>query len=269
MGKIITNVIPELFALSYLREIQESSNSVIVSKCIDITTSEFYDVVIKLNNNDRMTNDYSLIELLALLIADELGINFAQPNVVYISKEFVQNIDDITIRNKTAKSIGKNFATKYIEQSYMINMNDIKPNDVAKLLDVFVFDLFIENVDRRAIKPNLLETNFNSKKDYYVIDHELAFSFALDILPKSPIEQDIYNMAKDHILFNCFKGRNNLNFSIEQKLKTINNSFWQRAETIIPNEMFNLYYFKKIKNYLNLKIENLDSFMNVIKGVLS
>ncbi len=269
MGKKINGIIPELFALSYLHEINGSSNTVIVSKCIDICTSVFYDVVIKLNNNVRMSNDYSLIEFLALLIADELGINFAQPFVVNITNEFVQSINDIIIKDKITKSIGKNFATKYIEQSYMINMNDIKPNDVSKLCDIFIFDLFVENVDRRTIKPNLLETNFNSIKDYYVIDHELSLGFIWDVLPKPPIDQDIYNMTKNHILFQCLKGRNNLNFSMEQKLKNLNNAFWQRAETIIPNEMFNLYYFKKIKNYLNLKIENLDSFMNVIKGVLS
>jgi hypothetical protein len=77
-------------------------------------------------------------------------------------------------------SIGLNFATR--------QLNDVAIWPVDRTItdamwqpavDVYAFDALIQNPDRRVGNPNL----FARGEDLFVYDHELAFSFLLDILP--------------------------------------------------------------------------------------
>ena len=70
--------------------------------------------------------------------------------------------------------------------------------------EVFAFDGLVQNPDRRFHNPNL----FTRGNDIYVFDHELAFSFLLDILESAtPWRLDGQRYLEDHVFYRKLKGR--------------------------------------------------------------
>jgi hypothetical protein len=124
----------------------------------------------------------------------------------------------------------------------------------------------IENSDRTYNKPNLLVKD----KTIYVIDHEIAFGFSLDIKPNTKpwiLDQAIRNIIGNHCLFAHLKGRNFLANDFFQNINKLNDTFWTKAYELLPNQWI-LNDFSKIRDYLCLKIEHITDFKNEIMEVL-
>jgi len=64
--------------------------------------------------------------------------------------------------------------------------------------DIFAFDALVQNPDRRHVNPNLLVKG----DTMMVFDHEIAFSFLLDIFPSpTPWRLDRDGYLADHVFY--------------------------------------------------------------------
>jgi len=75
---------------------------------------------------------------------------------------------------------------------------------VAGATEVFSFDSLVQNPDRRFNNPNLLTRG----NEIFVLDHELAFSFLLDILASvEPWRLEGQRYLSDHVFYRALKSK--------------------------------------------------------------
>ena len=78
----------------------------------------------------------------------------------------------------------------------------LKPEQVGGALEIFAFDMLIQNVDRSCGKHGGKSNLLTDGTRFCMIDHEKAFSF-LDLIGTSPLPWELRNQAwvSDHLLF--------------------------------------------------------------------
>ena len=197
------------------------------------------DVVTKLMSSERMSRTAALKEMVAALMARQLGIVMPEPCFVDIDQEFVATVDDEQVNMRLGSSLGLNFATVNVVGLQAFTTLTQLRNDLRdEALKVFYFDLLVQNADRTVTaggKANL----FTNRNHLCILDHELAFSFLEMLLPMgSPYElsrHDRESLAGKHILFEKLKGLR-LNFPIlEGFLDTLDTHFWNHVVRVVPS----------------------------------
>jgi hypothetical protein len=227
------------------------------------------DYVVKYIKAQRMSPEASARELVAALIARELDFNVAEPVLIHIDSEFAGLVLGQPNHQTVINSLGFNFGNEY-QKGYLQVLKDqqINPDTLLKLVDLFAFDIFISNADRRVDKPNFLTNG----EDILIFDHELAFGFALELpflRSQQPwlIRASDENWIRDNFCFNMIKG-NQFDFAkFTDKLSVINNPFWDKIETFMPADWLTDQFYT-IKAYLTTLINEADSFSNELNRIL-
>jgi hypothetical protein len=261
--------LPTIFVESSLKAFTESANKPFVINGVNKTTFLKEEFVVKLNSSERMSPNAAMREILASLIAIELRIPTPAPALIEVSDAFVKTRVGFEDYQRFSQSIGINYGNKFLGDNVIQFIPSSLESYVGRkkeLQEVFIFDLFIENSDRTYNKPNLLIKN----KTIYVIDHEIAFGFSLDIRPNPKpwiFDQAIRYIIENHCLYANLKGKNFLSNDIFQNISKLNDTFWTKAYELLPNQ-WKLNDFVKIRDYLSLKIEHITEFKNEIMEVL-
>lgn len=249
---------------------QGGANEPYLIFCRDRATTELDDYVIKFYGFRNMSLEASMREILASFLAIELDLKTPHPVIIDISEQFIQSTVGKYVYTAASKSIGKNFGTKYIKNGaeFKLLSPNIIQTHINSLVDILIFDLFIENCDRTISKPNM----FIANNEINVIDHEKAFSFIFDLPMLRNIEpwkftQYQIETLRGHILFNFIKN-SDINDSIFERISHISDDFWKKASSLIPEEWMGPQ-FDDIKDYLNLKIKNIFSFKNNILEIIN
>lgn len=233
-------------------------------------TGERSEYVVKFKGSPQMFPGSSGKELLGAFIALQVDLQVAAPAIVHISADFVDTMEpgheNIAV---AAKSIGFNFATGYMGLGYQEPMQGQKfPDEVLqKLMDLFAFDVFISNPDRRVGKPNFITNG----QDIFVYDHEMAFSF-LEVLFGGSIEPwlipdaDVYWIG-NHFSYSMLKGRN-INFTgFAERLGLLDDGFWLKARQLMPPEWDN-GLVTSIYNYLDKIVQHRNRFALELNRIL-
>lgn len=132
------------------------------------------EYVVKLKGSPEMYPGASLKEMISSFIALELNLPIPEPAIINITKELVETMNDHGNFQLAKNSTGINFGSVYKSGfSEILPGQPIDQNIKEALLDLFAFDVFISNPDRRTDKNNF-QTN---GKDLLIFDHEMAFSF--------------------------------------------------------------------------------------------
>lgn len=168
--------------------------------------------VIKFKGAERMYPEANMRELLALFIAAEMSILSVQPVLIHISHDFVDllvgNLGN-PIEEIASKSTGINFGSVYIKGYNTISITEeLNERQLKYAQDLFAFDVFIQNPDRTFKKPNMMTDG----AEIIIYDHELAFSFVLDIFQnKQPwvIRERDLEWIKGHCILPKIKGKKN------------------------------------------------------------
>ncbi len=146
-------------------------------------------------------------------------------------------------------------------------------NKILALLasQIFLFDVFIENIDRRVEKPNLkIDKNNNT---FVIFDHELAFSF----LERFSFLATDNTWIKGHIFYTYLSqiSKEDWDNYVEKfitKVKTIDNNFWDFVKKNIPKQWQNsgeIERINEIQKYLNTEIQNINVFEQKLKNIFS
>jgi hypothetical protein len=226
------------------------------------------DYVVKLIGAERMSKEACMRELLASLVAIQMGIRVPKPVVVNISKEFVDLLKGDDSWNFASRSLGYNFGSEYIENLMVVSpAQELTSKQLPFAQTIFPFDVTIQNPDRTNEKPNMMSDG----TEIVIFDHELAFSFVLDIFSNPEpwkVQQRDMEWINKHVLLPKIR-RTPCDFdNFKSRLEKLDAAFWQTAKEIIPEEWLS-DQFVKIQQHLVSICNNKDKFINELKMLMS
>ena len=194
------------------------------------------DYVVKFRNAERMSPEASARELVAAFIAMEFDFNIPAPAIIHISEAFVESMRGKTNFKVASKSLGHNFGSEYFKGYLPLVRNQKIPDELLeRLQNLFVFDMLIRNSDRRIGKPNFLTDG----KREMIFDHELAFSFSLELPSLKNKEPWLITgremvWISDNYCYNVLKGKA-VDFSnFVTKFNVLDQNFWQKVSSLVP-----------------------------------
>jgi hypothetical protein len=225
--------------------------------------------VIKFKASERMSPEANMRELLALFIAAEMNIPSVQPVLINISQDFVDLLIGDPIWQTASQSTGTNFGSVYIQGfKTILTTEELNSQQLTFAQALFAFDVFIQNPDRTINKPNMMTDGH----EIVIYDHELAFSFALDIFPNQQpwvIREVDLEWINRHCILPKIRGKEFDFQSFADGLSALNEEFWSKAWQLIPIEWQYVGQFNKIKQYLTAICNNKDTFINHLQLLMS
>lgn len=260
--------LPQVFAEQKVTTLDTGATQPIVILGRDKQYYTLTKCVAKPKSFPRMSVLASLAELSASFIASEVGLKVPSPAIIEITEEFCELYRGETLFQNLYNSIGLNFGTIYMEGMTAWNSDKHLLEKFHKeLLNIFIFDMFIENTDRRVDKPNM----FTNREEVFIYDHETAFSFIYSVIPNSNSwrlsDYDKY-VAEGHVLYHFLKGREFVSDDFFEGFNYLNSDFWDKAQSIIP-EAWQCENFVKIKDYLSQRVNSIGKYKEEIKRLLS
>jgi len=266
--------LPHIFAVSPLDEASSGTTAPVIVRGIDEKTGdESKEYYLKPIAAHRMSARASMFELLAAFMAKQLGLNVAEPVLINVSKDFAELCRGKPYYKKVADSPGINFGTINFGGGFYTWLTETSlPFSLEEeALQIFVFDMLIQNADRGHQKSNV---NINGR-ELKIFDHELAFSYT-SLIGSSGKEEwvlDENGTEKDlifkHIFHRHLKGKKSLRIDeAVDSIKSLDNAFWKKAEKLIPSQWMD-ESFQKIKQHTRSVVNNLNHFKTEIRRVLS
>ena len=258
--------VPILSAISLDRELQSGRTKPCIFTCEDNPNGTFAEYVVKLKAGMDSREIGLSYELIASQLAILLDIPTPEPALIEIDPMLSEIISEPGLSAKIRGSSGLNFGSKLIIPGFETwPIGKSIPSNLKILsAEIFAFDALIQNPDRRVEKPNVLWKS----DDLYIIDHELGFSFTLDVLPsKQPWKISNLNFLSKHLFYLQLKGQT-LNLDrFSGALDLLTDGAIQSILSSIPGEWQN-HHLPKIKNHFDEISQHRNDFIDEIRRVL-
>ena len=259
--------LPQLTARQYDNTFRSGANQPGLITARDQLTRQSVNCVVKFRGAERMTTEACARELLAAFIAQEWGIRVVEPVLVDVRPEFVELERGKPHYQLLVNSIGLNVGSVYIRGYDTIPvyqpLNDV---ELPQAQHITLFDIFIQNADRRIEKPNLMSNG----QELVIYDHELAFSF-IQALFRNPTPYQLREHDRGWIenlfLLHKIKRFPLPETSILQAISRLDNNFWDRAFDLIPSA-WRTDQLTEIRSFLTQIVNNADVFLQSIKPFL-
>lgn len=261
--------LPVLQALEPLKEYGTGANKPMLMRCVDTTTGERSDIVVKLKDGERMTRGEShAFELMGSWLAREMNIRVPDPNLVEISPELHQALIGSEFYGRVQRSIGYNFGSENLENMQQPDQRDeLRRSHIIDAQRIFLFDLMTVNPDRTPQKVNMLSDN----EHIYAIDHELAFSSIPFMFPSrsNPWKMNAgdVNMVKSGIILTLIQGKR---FDLDpfvSDIAGVTQEFWDKALSLIPAE-WHWEHWPLVSEFITQIVENVEEFVENAKRTL-
>lgn len=226
------------------------------------------DYVVKFRGAARMSNEACLRELLAAFIATQMEIRVVTPAIVNISQDFVDLLKGNDTWQYASKSLGLNYSSEYLKKySTILPSQELNNSQLGYAQTIFAFDVALQNPDRTVEKPNMLTDG----TEIVIYDHELAFSFVLDIFanPKPwEIRESDLEWINKHCLLLKIKGKEFDFREFSQRFDNLDENFWKTAKNLIPNQWLS-NQFNRIKHHFSEICKNKKAFIIELKKLMS
>lgn len=166
----------------------------------DLPEGSEVECVVKLGGHAESAPHQPVCELVAALLALDLGLPIAEPILVEITPEFASQAvpaSNPAARARCTAALGWAFATRHLAAGYAILPVAKSPARalLPSLAELYAFDGLIQNADRIATNPNCLVRG----NDLRYFDHDQAFGFLFDIFgAKSVGHVDTYAFLSRH-----------------------------------------------------------------------
>jgi hypothetical protein len=203
--------VPQVTAVQFHRFMGSGRTSPVLCGCEDELGNSAGDLVVKLRGGLDRGNTGLLCELVASRLASYFGLAVPEPAIVGIDSDFAELVaakeqphapDKAT---RIRQSCGLNFGSRQLSGVITWPVDKSIPEAMwQSAAEIFSFDALIQNPDRRFGNPNLLTRG----DKIFVFDHELGFSFLLDILPpREPWRLDGQRYLEQHVFYRQLKAK--------------------------------------------------------------
>ncbi len=269
MGKITENdySLPIIEALSPYESFETGANKPLLIRGVDRNGNKG-DYVVKFRGAERMSGEACMRELLAAFIAAQMGIRVVSPVIVNISEDFVDLLQGNSAWQYASKSLGYNYGSEYIKKhTTIIPTQELSNHLLPYAQTIFAFDVTIQNPDRTNEKPNMLSDG----TEIVIYDHELAFSFVMDIFPNPKpweLRQADLEWINRHCLLPKIKGKDYDFEEFSNRFDNLDENFWTIARSLIPKEWLS-DQFDKIKQHFSAICNNKEAFIIELKKLMS
>lgn len=196
-------MLPKVTAVSLIKAFDKGRTVPCLLLCQDAEGNDI-EAVIKWRSGPETMDLGGICELLAALLADDLGLKTPKPLLIEIAPDFHQGILSPTLSQVARKSAGPNFGTVFIPNlPTWPTGRDVPLNLKQSAAEALAFDVLVDNPDRRRDKPNLLSNG----AELTLLDHEQAFSFLRGVIGWRPpwADADVRHLSK-HVFFQQLKG---------------------------------------------------------------
>jgi type III secretion system FlhB-like substrate exporter len=197
-------------------------------------------------------------------LAKHFRLATPEPAIVRIEADLAELIAQIEPEHgvPVRQSVGLNFGSELATGFGNWPVEKSIPEAVWQAaVDIFAFDALIQNPDRRWQNPNLL-----IKGDVVLVyDHEVAFSFLVDLLPSAtPWKLGDQRYLEDHVFFTKLRSKPiDLNGFIES-LGDLTDDRIERIGSEAPPE-WNNGTLLRIEAHLRLMREHAEEFAEEIR----
>lgn len=235
--------------------------------CGDDEGSEF-EVVVKWRSGPEAKDVGGICELIAALLADDLGFRVPDPVLVDIEPDFHRALPSPVASKVAAASAGPNFGSIFMPSMSTWPIGRDLPLHLRQTAaEILAFDVLIENPDRRREKPNLLSDG----KELVLLDHEQAFSFLRGVIGWRPVWQDgsISHMTR-HVFFTQMNGRQSPFNRLNGALEAVSDQRLDEYAKLIPAEWKTANNAtKQIVDYLKQARENRAALFAAVTQMLT
>lgn len=260
-------MVPILTATRFSRFMSSGRTKPAIFTCEDSSGKCAGEYVVKLRGGFESGYSGLLHELMAARLATHFGIAAPQPAVIRIEKKLAALITEIEPLHATLilNSIGLNFGTKLVcgFSTWPVDKS-IPPGACQIALNIFAFDVLVQNPDRRFDNPNL----FVNGDSVLIFDHEMAFSFLLDILPSSePWKLEKQTYLKYHVFYKGLKSKVTDLTGFINSLSALSDTVFESLMADIPVE-WNNDSVPKIFQHIRLIRDHTSDFDEEIRRFL-
>lgn len=262
-------ILETLTATSFLGKVDSGVSRPFKLQCSNSNRSDQY--IVKLRSKLPLGNENLAYEIMASKMANIFGIATPEIVIVDITREFAESVEDSNVRTDLVNSVGLNFGSLYVQaNSTWVKGQSLSIYEFDQAFKIFVFDCIIQNPDRTELKPNMLF----SSKEFYVIDHEKAFSFLRALFYHKNLSFSISQLEflREHIFFDglrkMIKGQeHNIEMSREMILQFCG-SDREEIFASVPTEWIG-NYVEKIRDHFEAICNEQESFVAELKQLLS
>ncbi len=163
------------------------------------------------------------------------------------------------------KSIGLNFGTRVLTGFSTWPVDNYVPEAIRDTAaEVFSFDAFLQNPDRRHNNPNLLVNG----DAIMLIDHEMAFSFLMEIFPTpTPWLLERQQYLNEHVFYRRLKSKAFEISGFIARLKALSDEVVEEAFADAPSE-WNNDNEPRIRQHLASLRDHADEFADQVRRFL-
>jgi hypothetical protein len=176
-------------AVEFCKEIRAGSSLPLI---VGGSDGEKYVVKLRGSGEGVLAN---IVEFLALKLGRLMQIPVLEPVCLLIETDFTKKTNDPEIRELLERSIGINFATKHVEATSFYNEQSASLMAPEMRDDIFLYDLFLLNIDRNASNPNII---FN-RNGPWCLDYASAVTIRSAVTGKNYKELSLLKEMKRHL----------------------------------------------------------------------
>ena len=229
--------LPLIYAVKPVQTLASGANRPLLIRGVDSQTNEEGDYVLKASGAERMSLEAFERELLGSFAAWQVGLSAVKPVQVDVSSQFLELMKGRDEYGLVSRSLGRNVGSEYQRgMGEFIAEQPLTAAEMEQARLIFAFDVLINNVDRNAIKQNMLTDG----QRVLLLDHELAFSFT-KVLPflrsKQPWvleEVDVVGWIQNHYFFPQLRAQRFDFTTLIPQLLQLDAAFWQAARRHTP-----------------------------------
>jgi hypothetical protein len=259
-------MIQTLTAVQFTRFMTSGRTSPALCGCEDVSSNAAGDYVVKLRGAVQqrgLTN-----ELLGARLAAHFELSSPPPALIMLEPAMAELIasTDLSKAEMVRGSIGLNFGTQVLIGFSTWPVDKHIPEAMQEAaVDLFAFDALLQNPDRRNSNPNLLAGG----DTIMIFDHEIAFSFLLDLFPSlTPWNLDRQGYLTDHVFYRQLKAQKIDLTRFTAKLDGLSGTVLEEIFADVPQE-WNNENGPKISQHLLTVRDHSEEFAEQIRRFLA
>ena len=191
------------------------------------------EFIVKICGCEDMTTRARLCEYVAAIFGQAMSVSIVEPAIVTIPPALVSAFPPEK-QSALGKQPCQQYGCKHLGPGWIpyVDGKVLESDLVEPALGIYIFDVLIQNPDRRRANPNVL-TNGTEVRAY---DHDMAFSFLLPVFGEKwePWQVRQLEFLKQHIFFNSLKGKK---LDIEpyiERIRALDGDIMSTLRAIVP-----------------------------------